>query len=140
MNGLPHPNIESAPGKKFDDRALATLVSEIQANFDALTAKFPLSGGDLGAAVRAADGSRKIDCGIVVLTWEGSTLSAPVVVPHQLKVPPEGVVATVILAPEAGKVPIPNCWEFTGSDFTINAETRNPNTGSMNLFWIAVSP
>ena len=95
MNGaLPNPNVEPSPGQRFDDASLAAKFREIQENLDALALKFPVSGGDLGAAAKAIRNLPKggtLATGEAVATWEASQGSVAVTVAHGLAVIPRRV-------------------------------------------------
>lgn len=139
MSGsLPFPNIEPPPGAQLDSAAVAAIFAEIQRNFDALSGKFPVSGGDLMATyIKAKNGKGFAATGVVTLTWAAATSSAIALVKHGLGVTPTFVGFTPIAA---STTPISTrlsgapsetefgCMSVLGASFT----------GSISHQWVAL--
>lgn len=95
---------------------------------------FPLYGRGEDVAPRGL----VFDIGATLLTWTNSVLSAGIAV-----FPSLGgrftslVVATARDSPGPGFVPVVNIFNFGEGVFGMNAETRNPFTGSINIQWLA---
>jgi hypothetical protein len=76
--------------------------------------------------------------GVAELTFAASTISSNIVLEHFLGETPKGVLACSLGAPEPGKIPVCNPFALGKTTFALNGEIRNPHTGKIPIFWVAV--
>lgn len=87
--------------------------------------------------LQGRSGGRKWRSGTATLTWAGTTDSATVSVPHGLGKVPASVTATSKDAPAFGKIPNCNAFDWTDTEFFLNAELKSSHTGDIEVSWDA---
>lgn len=139
----PFENTRVAQHEKLDQAKQVELFDAITRNFEDLYSQFQTQQAAIESGNSflrlASKGEHKIAFGNSAVVFTASTLSASLTVTHGLGAAPKTIVATALLSPSAGKIPLFNTTGTSKTAFTINAEIKEAFTGGIAFYWVAIA-